>query len=140
MKKANLAKAVALKIKDTELNLENTLVNGQCFNWRKIDTDHFAGIWRNGFGTWTRISADLVEMKSAPEMPSQIVSDEFLGNYFRFPAVKVEDLYQEWTKMDPVYFGKVGKHLPGVRCLRQDPLECLICFIISSNNNIKRIT
>lgn len=30
--------------------------------------------------------------------------------------------------------------LPGIRLLNQDPWECLISFIFSSNNNIKRIT
>lgn len=30
--------------------------------------------------------------------------------------------------------------LPGIRLINQDPWECLISFIFSSNNNIKRIT
>jgi N-glycosylase/DNA lyase len=34
----------------------------------------------------------------------------------------------------------VAPHLPGMRILRQDPLECLVSFICSSNNNIMRIT
>ena len=34
----------------------------------------------------------------------------------------------------------VCKTLPGIRLINQDPWECLISFIFSSNNNIKRIT
>jgi hypothetical protein len=29
-----------------EFNLENTLVNGQCFNWRKLSHDHFEGVFQ----------------------------------------------------------------------------------------------
>lgn len=35
-----------LKVPVREFHLENTLVNGQCFNWSKVKEDHFEGIWR----------------------------------------------------------------------------------------------
>lgn len=37
-------------------------------------------------------------------------------------------------------FAELATHLAGARVLRQDPLECLIQFLCSSNNNIGRIT
>ena len=37
-------------------------------------------------------------------------------------------------------FVKLATHLQGAKILRQDPLECLIQFLCSSNNNIARIT
>lgn len=37
-------------------------------------------------------------------------------------------------------FAELANHLGGARVLRQDPLECLIQFLCSSNNNIQRIT
>ena len=49
-------------------------------------------------------------------------------------------MYKEWSEKDGENFKKIGENLPGVRCLRQDPWECCISFICSSNNNISRIT
>lgn len=37
-------------------------------------------------------------------------------------------------------FAELAPYLAGARVLRQDPLECLIQFLCSSNNNIGRIT
>eukprot|EP00808_Paulinella_micropora_P021664 g38879.t1 len=44
-----------------------------------------------------------------------------------------------WTKADP-HFAARAPHLPGMRLLRQAPIECLFSFICSSNNHISRIT
>ncbi len=52
----------------------------------------------------------------------------------------MESLYKDWADRDSKYFKPISVNLPGVRCLRQDPWECTLSFICSSNNNIKRIT
>ncbi|CAB4057270.1 OGG1 [Lepeophtheirus salmonis] len=61
-----------------------------------------------------------------------------LQDYFQL-NVKLDPLYKEWSKVDK-QFSKVAKHYPGVRMLRQDPVENVFSFICSSNNNIKRIS
>lgn len=48
-------------------------------------------------------------------------------------------LSAKWASIDPL-FSALSKAIPGMRMLRQDPLECLFSFIFSSNNNIQRIT
>ncbi|KAE8727856.1 N-glycosylase/DNA lyase OGG1 [Hibiscus syriacus] len=40
----------------------------------------------------------------------------------------------------PHLFAELAEYLKGARVLRQDPLECLVQFLCSSNNNIGRIT
>lgn len=37
-------------------------------------------------------------------------------------------------------FAELARYLRGARVLRQDPVECLVQFLCSSNNNIARIT
>lgn len=64
-------------------------------------------------------------------------ADVILRNYFQF-SIKLEELIDQWSKTDE-RFGK--KLIPlGIRVLDQDPLENLLSFICSSNNNVQRIT
>ena len=58
--------------------------------------------------------------------------------YFQL-EVGMVDLYEEWSESCQ-RLSKIAKCIPGVRIIRQDPWECLISFICSSNNNIPRIT
>ena len=46
----------------------------------------------------------------------------------------------EVFKASDLRFAGLARYLGGARVLRQDPLECLIQFLCSSNNNIGRIT
>jgi N-glycosylase/DNA lyase len=73
-------------------------------------------------------------------MTDEFIDDVFLKEYLQVPQIDVEILYKDWAERDPKYFLPISKNLPGVRCLRQDPWECTLSFICSSNNNIKRIT
>lgn len=47
-------------------------------------------------------------------------------------------LYHGWTTRDD-RMTRIISTLPGLRIVRQDPVECLFSFICSSNNNIQRI-
>ncbi|KAJ7965524.1 N-glycosylase/DNA lyase OGG1 [Quillaja saponaria] len=53
--------------------------------------------------------------------------------------VSLSDIWKVFSDSD-ARFAELALHLRGARVLRQDPLECLIQFLCSSNNNIKRIT
>jgi N-glycosylase/DNA lyase len=63
---------------------------------------------------------------------------ERLWNYFQLDT-PLEPLYKEWSKACP-RLATIAKCIPGVRIINQDPWECLVSFICSSNNNIPRIT
>ena len=51
----------------------------------------------------------------------------------------LEVLYQTWAASDPL-FAEVAEKYPGVRILRQDPVENVFSFICSANNHISRIS
>lgn len=54
-------------------------------------------------------------------------------------GICLADMWEGFSASDE-RFAELSPHLAGARVLRQDPLECLIQFLCSSNNNIGRIT
>ncbi len=60
-----------------------------------------------------------------------------LDNYFQL-TIKLTDLFDKWCKSDARF--EKGQIPIGIRVLAQEPLENLISFICSSNNNVQRIT
>ncbi|OCF55669.1 N-glycosylase/DNA lyase [Kwoniella mangroviensis CBS 10435] len=71
------------------------------------------------------------------------ITKDWVNDYFQLKAhPELEKMYDDWRARDPELFGKVevNKRAVGVRVLRQDPWECLIAFITSTNNHIPRIT
>lgn len=62
--------------------------------------------------------------------------ESILRNYFNL-HLKLEDFYSKWNVADE-NFKQISKHFPGIRILRQDPVENLFSFICSANNNIPR--
>ncbi|AJW70047.1 DNA-3-methyladenine glycosylase 2 [Nitrosopumilus adriaticus] len=104
------------------INVENSIHSGQVFLWKKID-NFWYGV--NG-GDILRIDKD--------------------GNVKSFQNSKVDflrkndnldDIIKSISKDKTVR--KAVKQYPGLRILRQDPFQCLISFIVSSNSNIQKI-
>ncbi|XP_073526667.1 N-glycosylase/DNA lyase [Phyllobates terribilis] len=79
------------------------------------------------------LSGDLVSPSADCKKDSDI-----LQNYFQL-HVSLNELYNQWGESDKNFL-KVAKEFPGIRVLRQDPVECLFSFICTSNNHISRIT
>ncbi len=122
-----------------QLDPRMTLIMGQCFNWNKLDVPEEAD-------TWVAIvegKALAIKSESDCTYYADLVNpgvnhDAYLRQYFQLDH-NLEELYDLWGQGCP-RMKTVTSALPGVRVLRQDPWECLISFICSSNNNIKRIT
>jgi len=63
----------------------------------------------------------------------------FLYSYFQLQGIELRDLYEEWSTQCS-RLQRIAACFPGVRIIDQDPWECLVSFLCSSNNNIPRIT
>ncbi|XP_077678889.1 N-glycosylase/DNA lyase isoform X2 [Eretmochelys imbricata] len=70
--------------------------------------------------------------------PGSCDAQQILRDYFQLD-VGLAGLYEAWGAMDP-HFRKVAANFPGVRVLRQDPVECLFSFLCTTNNHLARIT
>ncbi len=103
-----------------EINIDNTINSGQVFLWKKIDSK-----WYGVDGKKILILKDKLDVKS-----------KNIHNFFRF-----DDDFQGIKKQlskDRV-MKKAINNFPGMRILRQDPFQCYISFIVSSNSNIPNI-
>ncbi len=103
-----------------ELNLYDTINSGQVFLWRKINSG-----WYGVDGKRILILRDELD-----------VENKVIHNFFRF-----DDNFQNIKKRlskDKV-LKKAIESFPGMRILRQNPFQCYISFIISSNSNIPNI-
>mmetsp|Transcript_7833 Transcript_7833/g.12942 ORF Transcript_7833/g.12942 Transcript_7833/m.12942 type:complete len:753 (-) Transcript_7833:49-2307(-) len=146
---------IDLNVPPHELRPSATLTNGQCFNWMVVDTDESSDAInsprQSAWGThdakeWIGPLCDRVlSIKETPTTTMFRVlhgptegTKEYLQQYFRLETPLLP-LYEEWSKAD-ARMKKIAAAIPGVRILRQTPLECMFSFICSSNNNIPRIT
>ena len=83
------------------------------------------------------IAAEGIYYRTHPDTHKDDTS-KLLHSYLSLD-VSLPELYAHWCDVDS-HFKNTALRFAGVRILRQDPWECLIGFICSSNNNIARIT
>lgn len=144
----------SLKVPLNELCLRFTLPSGQSFRWRKRASpdDRQLDVWvgvmgHNVVSLSQDESADVlhyeflsqnVQPESDRKKKLKVCGEQVIREYFQL-ATSLSRLYEEWKEKD-LLFGSIADKFPGVRVLRQDPVENLFSFICSSCNNIKRIS
>jgi N-glycosylase/DNA lyase len=105
-----------------KIDLENTINSGQVFLWEKYQND-----WYGINGQNILIINKLSEIKSYSRQKI---------DFFRSKD-NLEEILKSISK-DSITRKAVKKY-SGLRLLRQDPFQCFISFIVSSNSNIQKI-
>lgn len=126
-----------LNLGKSELSLPLTFPTGQTFRWKQTGPLQYTGV----------VGSHLVSLKQlqngdvAYTIHNTTCEAHARSALLDFLNVDIclTDLWKEFSVSD-ARFAELARHLGGVRVLRQDPLECLIQFLCSSNNNIARIT
>lgn len=153
---------IDLDVPPSELRPSATLTTGQSFVWRavleadiqEVEKATASSAWGSHNATeWVgvlRINSDLsvaiviretpttTLFRSLSPCPVDLDLKRTLRSYFQLDD-SLEELYTSWSQED-TRLATIARCIPGVRILDQDPFECLISFICSSNNNIPRIT
>lgn len=114
-----------------DLDLAQTLDCGQSFRWAEQSDGSFSGV---AFGKSVNVSLDGTDMiiKNASEADFELWRD-----YFDL-ELDYGKIREDISKRHPV-LEEAARYAPGIRILRQEPFEALCTFVISQNNNIKRI-
>lgn len=114
-----------------DLNLAETLDCGQSFRWTLQPNGSFEGI-AFGKSVNVRLNGDTLFIDRADEADRGLWHD-----YFDL-ELDYAKIRSEYAALHPV-IAEAVKYAPGIRILQQEPFEALCSFIISQNNNIKRI-
>ena len=116
------------QITEGQLSLKDTLPSGQCFRFSEHD-----GVWTVKAG----VGKNLRVLSVSQDDLSPITDDPFWSDFFDL-GTDYDSLKTEFSTISPV-MAKACEYAPGIRILNQDPWEALCSFVVSQNNNIKRI-
>lgn len=115
----------------SDFELFDTLMCGQCFRFKEREDGSFSGVAMGKEITLGKNDDTLTLFCSEEDFELWRVYFDLDTDYGKIK----EDL----SKIHPT-LAEAAKFAPGIRILRQEPFEALISFIISQNNNIKRIS
>ena len=115
------------------LDLRSTLESGQTFRWRREGDWYYGVVFSNVVKL--RHDRDGLEFFCAPDDESTL--EPLLRDYLRLQD-DLGSIYRSINTDERI--GAAIASYRGMRVVRQDPWECLVSFVCSSNSNIPRIT
>ena len=106
-----------------KIDIKETINSGQVFLWQQID-DSWYGI----------DGQNIIKAKQNPFVLQSLTKNE---NIFFRTGDNIDEIFKEISNDENVKSAIMN--YPGLRLLRQDPFQCYISFIVSSNSNILNI-
>ena len=116
-------------------NLKYTVECGQCFRWKKLETEDntYVGVIKDRVLKVRQEKNKIYVLSSKEENLESVVTEYFDLN------TDYEEIEKEIIKFDD-NVKKAVTNTSGIRILNQDFFETLMSYIISANNNIPRIS
>lgn len=114
-----------------DLDLAQTFDCGQCFRWEQQPDGSFTGVVF-GVSAAVRLCDGILYIETENK-PDEALWRSYFDLDRDYAAVR-----GKLSALHPV-LAQAASYAAGIRILRQEPFEALCTFIISQNNNIKRI-
>ncbi len=118
-------------IEEDYFAIKPTLDCGQAFRWNENELGQMVGVVGNRALTVYKMENDIVLSGC-----TKADYEGFWENYFDL-GFDYKGLIESYKGDERIYKG--AHYAYGLRMLKQEPFETLISFIISANNNVKRI-
>ena len=122
-----------LKLKVDCFNLNYTLECGQCFRWKNVGQDEYVGVIQDRVLRIKQENEFIYIWSSKKENLEEVVK-HYLD--LETDYIKIEE---QIAKIDN-NIAKSLEYSSGIHILNQPLFETIISYIISANNNIKRIS
>ena len=121
-----------LRIKNVDINLFDTVNCGQCFRFKQNDDNSFTMVLTDRVIKIKQEDNDLI-VYSNNSNNLEIVVIDYFDLKTDYNKINIELLKKDKILTEAINCSK------GFRILKQEPFEMLISYIISQNNNVKRI-
>ncbi|KAJ1382541.1 HhH-GPD domain [Sesbania bispinosa] len=129
---------VPLNVNRKQLSLPLTFPTGQTFRWKNTGPLQYTGVVGSHLLSLKHLQNGDVCYCLHSHTDSHADARTALLDFLN-ADICLSDMWKDFSDSD-ARFAELACHLGGARVLRQDPFECLIQFLCSSNNNIGRIT
>lgn len=124
------------KIEIPNMNLKQIADSGQCFRWKQMESAGTLKYSIVAFGKYLEIEQDGQMFTLSCDEDEW---NEVWRGYFDMDT-DYEDIKRRIEESDDDHLKLAFEKGNGIRILKQDLWEIIVSFIISQNNNIKRIT
>lgn len=115
-----------------DLDLSQTLDCGQSFRWKELESCGFKGV-AYGKCVTMKLENKTLYIENATVEDFEKIWKNYLDLDLNYGKIR-----KDISSLHPI-LKEAASYAPGIRILRQEPFEALCTFIISQNNNIKRI-
>lgn len=127
-----------IKFSDNWIDLDKIYESGQVFTWERIGKKAYITEFMGNPLSFVQKQNSVLVYWHYPDIVPMHIAQIYLQDYFDCD-INYDDIYHKALLSGNEYMAQAAEFAKGIRILKQDLWETIVCFIISQNNNIPRI-